>query len=553
METINQQTAVGQPKQRNQQIKSTATSGLSIDEIKLQWAIYYQGLGISVFPVRGKTPLVKWGEFQNRLPTKEEIYGMWKQFPGSDIGMVTGPFTQRLVLDVDGEAGAASIKGLPIPTTPTVRTQRGVQYHFGWPSKYIGKTTLTAIFGEGSGVDLRGDGGYCKVPPSDCTDGTRYEFHEGKMIGQVQLADAPDWLIQAVELKNKGRTDRMEQPVTDGSQNWIEDLLGGVGVGDRHEAFTKLAGYYFNCMHSDVAAQHLRDWNSKCTPPMEDIEDKIADFKQRIQSGEYDSKYIAKKAAEPKDLKLVTASELIKEHKNRPEYLADRLIPMGSSTIFSGWQGLGKTFVATDLAIEVSKRNGSGKWLGEFEVKKGPCLWIDNEMGGGLTSYRLKQLLSAKGIKPDELNLYYHARNRMKLTSEKHYAQLRAELAQIKPVLVVIDSMASCHTLSENESSDMRHFFDDLVAPLCEEFKCVMMFVDHERKQQAGMNSTGGQRLRGSGAKGDSVDVIISLDKKEDMLILEHSKARYSKRLDPFVIDILDVPNGVVVKKREIA
>lgn len=522
-----------------------------MSNINLEWALYYQKKGLSVFPVQAKRPLVKWGDFQNRVPTEAEVRGWWRIFPNADIGLVTGPITQRLVLDVDGPIGAASVESLSLPATQTVRTRRGVQYHYRWAPEYIGKTTTYAnILGtkeKPSGVDLRGDGGYVKMPPSLCSDNTRYEFHAGKGIDEVELAEAPEWLrkliVQPIEQKIA--------PQSIGQENWISEIIGGVGEGDRHEAFKKLAGYYFNIMHPDVAGQHLRDWNQRNTPPMEDMEDKIRDMTARFRSGEYDSKFMSKKAAEPKDLKLVTASELIQEHKARPEYLADRIIPMGSSVIFAGWQGLGKTFVATDLAIEVSKKTGPGKWLGEFAVKKGPCLWIDNEMGGGLTSWRLRQLLQAKNLKPEDVDLYYHARNRMKLTSEKHYNQLKAELAQIRPVLVVIDSMASCHTLSENESSDMRHFFDDLVSPLCEEFKCVMMFVDHERKQQAGMNSTGGQRLRGSGAKGDSVDAILSLDKKEDTLIMEHSKARYSKRLEPFVIDILDVANGVVVKKRE--
>ncbi len=523
-----------------------------MENINLTWALFYQKLGLSIFPVVDKTPIVKWGEFQERIPTDGEVREWWTKYPEAGIGMVTGPITKRLVLDVDGPTGAASVEGLSLPKTQTVRTRRGFQYHYRWPSHEIGKTTLTNILGtkeKPSGVDLRGDGGYVKMPPSKCSDNSLYSFLPGLGIGEVELAEAPEWLVKLIAVQP---VEKPLIPELTGEDNWLTDVLDGVGIGDRHESFTRLAGYYFNCMHPDIAGQHLRDWNSRNTPPMEDIEEKIKDFKQRIKSGEYGSKFGEKKAAEPKDLVLLTASELIKAHAHRPEYLADRLIPMGCSVIFAGWQGLGKTFVATDLAIEVSKKSGNGLWLGEFPVKKGPCLWLDNEMGGGLTSYRLRQLLGAKGLKSEDLDLYYHARNRIKLTSEKHYKQLRQELEQIRPVLVVIDSMASCHTLSENESSDMRHFFDDLVAPLCEEFKCVMMFVDHERKQQAGMNSTGGQRLRGSGAKGDSVDAILSLDKKEDCLIFEHSKARYSKRMEPFIIDILDVPSGVVVKKREI-
>jgi RecA-family ATPase len=298
-------------------------------------------------------------------------------------------------------------------------------------------------------------------------------------------------------------------------------------------------------MHPDVALQHIRDWNKKNNPPIPDneLDEQLKDLQERFKKGEYDSKYLL----EAKSFKLITAEEVIANYSNRIDYLVDGLIPVGTSVIFGGWQGLGKTFVATDLVIEIARKKGSGRWLDSFSTKHGPVIYIDNEMGGNLTSYRLKQLLGPKGLTPTDLDLHYSVRNRVKLTAEKQYSKLIKEISQIHPLLVVVDSFASCHTLDENQSRDMRHFFDDLIAPICDQFKCAIMLIDHEGKGIAGIHQYGSKRLRGSGAKGDAADQIISLDWQDNQLLFEHSKARYQRRHDPFKIEIQDVVGGIKV------
>jgi hypothetical protein len=78
------------------------------------------------------------------------------------------------------------------------------------------------------------------------------------------------------------------------------------------------------------------------------------------------------------------------------------------------------------------------------------------------------------------------------------------------------------------------------------------MFIDHESKGTPGVKMGGGKRLRGSGAKGDCADVILSLDYRDGVVVFEHSKPRHTKRLDPFGIEIVDVPgNGIIVREME--
>src|ERR1700748_2159599 len=95
----------------------------------LDWSLYYLSQGLPVFPVQGKTPLIKWGPYQERLPSEEEIKEWWTKWPNADIGMVTGPISGRLVLDIDGKEGQEAINKFSVPITPTVQTKRGNQLH----------------------------------------------------------------------------------------------------------------------------------------------------------------------------------------------------------------------------------------------------------------------------------------------------------------------------------------------------------------------------------------------------------------------------------------
>lgn len=71
----------------------------------MRLADYYSNLNVSFIPLNGKIPIFKWEEYQNRRPTPEEIQE-WKHIhPDSGIGIITGPISSLLVLDIDGDAG----------------------------------------------------------------------------------------------------------------------------------------------------------------------------------------------------------------------------------------------------------------------------------------------------------------------------------------------------------------------------------------------------------------------------------------------------------------
>jgi hypothetical protein len=51
----------------------------------------------------------------------------------------------------------------------------------------------------GAGIDIKGDGGYVILPPSDHASGRQYCWLIGQEPGEREIADAPDWLLEMIE------------------------------------------------------------------------------------------------------------------------------------------------------------------------------------------------------------------------------------------------------------------------------------------------------------------------------------------------------------------
>jgi hypothetical protein len=111
------------------------------DEL-LQAALSYAERGWSVIPLHcvkdgrctcgkvncqkpGKHPRVPWAEFQKRHATEVEIKQWWHQWPGANVGVITGAVSGLLALDVDSEEGKEALRRKHIPLTPTVITGSG--------------------------------------------------------------------------------------------------------------------------------------------------------------------------------------------------------------------------------------------------------------------------------------------------------------------------------------------------------------------------------------------------------------------------------------------
>jgi putative DNA primase/helicase len=157
------------------------------------WALAYASRGIHVFPLHSirngrctcnrdcgknaaKHPRVT-GGYKVATIQAGQISTWWSKWPDANIGIATGAISGIVVIDIDGPQGLATLQEFvskhgPLPHTATVRTARGWHRYFRIPA---GKVIPCST---GTGLDVRGDGGYVVAPPSVHATGAVYRWCE---------------------------------------------------------------------------------------------------------------------------------------------------------------------------------------------------------------------------------------------------------------------------------------------------------------------------------------------------------------------------------------
>jgi hypothetical protein len=165
--------------------------------------IRFKSVGDKPFTKFDKVPLVKWKPFQDRPPTQTERDEWRVKFPKASGGIPTGPGTGLLIIDVDTPDAIEWIELRGMPSTPLVRTRRGIQYYLRYPLNLDIHNSASAI---GEGIDLRATGGMVAAVGSsyeymESIDGVltlrsfTYEWESGCSPADVAIADAPSWLL----------------------------------------------------------------------------------------------------------------------------------------------------------------------------------------------------------------------------------------------------------------------------------------------------------------------------------------------------------------------
>ncbi|MBY3543652.1 AAA family ATPase [Rhizobium laguerreae] len=180
----------------------------------LELAQHYVAAGYPVFPCRAKPEDVS-DPTTGEIETKHEktpytsnglrgaskfsriIQRWWSDNPDALVGVPTGAPSGFWVLDLDLKPGVAdghqwleameSANG-PLPETKRAKTANGGTHIF-----FRHVQGVRNRGGLGSGVDVRGEGGYVVMPGSVMADGRHY-----KWVSEASIAEAPDWLLELV-------------------------------------------------------------------------------------------------------------------------------------------------------------------------------------------------------------------------------------------------------------------------------------------------------------------------------------------------------------------
>jgi len=206
--------------------------------------------GWRVFPCvpNDKAPLVPRGVSESTTNI-DQIQLWWNRWPSANIGLATGRGV--VVIDVDTREGAlATYKALLREVnTYTVRTGKGGLHLY---YKYDEKLTIRNKVNLFPGIDVRADGGYVLVPPSQTNALYKIET-------DMDLQPLPKHLLEQLINKPEKKVAIIQNNVLEGGRN---DYIMRAASAMLNKGLDKEA----------VVEACLIENTKKCSPPLEDDE-----------------------------------------------------------------------------------------------------------------------------------------------------------------------------------------------------------------------------------------------------------------------------------------
>lgn len=322
-------------------------------------AIGYATAGWQVFPCHptGHQPLVEHG-FYGATADVEKIRGWWWRWPDAAVALRTGQESGVFAVDVDPRNGGGySLEHLegqqgPLPETVESQTGGGGRHLlFRWPGTRVPCSTGKVA----PGIDVKGDGGYIILPPSDHKSAKRYCWMIGQEPGEHTLADAPAWLMNMIM--------RPEEPAP-GPEGLAAALHDAIPEGYRNKTLASIAGHLrrIGMQVEEIKAALLAVNGHRCTPPLEAAEvERIArsigrydpDSAAQAQVEQWPERYLGTQGAGASPMGPVMTCLADVKPRN-VEWLWPKRIAIGKITMLAGDPGLGKSFCSMDIAARVS-------------------------------------------------------------------------------------------------------------------------------------------------------------------------------------------------------
>jgi hypothetical protein len=331
----------------------------------------------------GKTPLVAWKPYQDRLPTEHEVRKWWGLWPRANIGFATGALSGIVVIDLDDEEAIAEAERLGgIDDGPWVTTGR-----VGGRHRYCAyRDDEPRDFAKAHGIDYRGEGGYAILPPSRHRAGPTYTWRVP--LHAVELPPLPEWVN---ELKAEKR------------QNGTAPTIGEViASGERNSTLTSLAGTMRRRAMSKkaIGAALLIENADRCKPPLDDdevwmIANSVARYEPDLESTDP-----VKEWPKPEDRGEAVLSEL-----GGIEYVEDVISP-GRILVVAAEEGSGKSIAIDDeLGIRVAVAGGS--FAGTWPVLQNGSVLVLSEMHPDDDYTRERMVLESLELTRDALKGRY--------------------------------------------------------------------------------------------------------------------------------------------------
>ena len=387
------------------------------------------------------------------------------------------------------------------------------------------------------GVDVKAMGGYVILPGSRHISGGSYFWDD--QPPPAGPPSAPRDLLDSIARGSAGGSISH-----DGF-----DVLAGLPEGQRDDGLFREACRLRNVLNGDRRSVEmlLLDYATRCDPPfprdeaLRKVEQAFAQERDVITPAMQAWAENAATMRPTSILEVMRAALLTPDDLDAlpdPEWLIEDVITKSGISVLYGSPALGKTFLALDWAFRI----GSGlKWF-EREVKQGPVLYVYAEGVYGLKQ-RKTAWVQSTGLLGSDVKFFPRA---VPLLDSDWVDALRALCAELRPVLVVIDTLARATAgADENSVKDMSR-----AVAACDSIReasdAAVMLVHHTGKD--------GSNYRGSSAIEGAADTMLHLVRRDDGSIeLRCSKQKEAEEFDPIPVQLESVgPSAVITQGQSV-
>lgn len=468
----------------------------------------------------GKTPLVPWKEYQEHLPSEDDVRLWYRRWPTANIGLATGAVSGVVVIDADSESAIQFVLGRgegELASAPMVTTGKGAHWYVEHPGEDVHNFAR-----KWPGVDFRGDGGYVLVPPSLHYSGRRYAWH-ATPEDMGGLPEAPAWLMDALRHKpTAGNGDRSDT----GERLDLDAFVEGIGEGSRQDKLFRLAcKLRGDAMSLEYARLMLLGAAGACKPPYPEDEtlaivervwatypEGVPDHRHGVFLDEDDgSQGAPEEGTEPEDdpYPFIPYAEFMAVEDPPEEWLIDGLVADGALNWFYASSGVGKTLIAAWFMLHIA----AGRPLQGRGVVQSNVMFVSQDSGARQVRKYLRKLAKGGGF-PAELPIWINPRpTDLSLIDGTGLKNLKQRVERIDPRLIVIDSCE--RMVPSKDYKTIEYIFLQQFIAYCRDRDTAVIMIDHCNKARGADGSKPKptmDRIFGSQAKQRDIDVAIEFN-----------------------------------------
>lgn len=461
--------------------------------LPLQWAHYYQSLGLPVLPVYGvverdgalvcacgkdgcrspgKHPVPHNG-VKSRSHDSEVARTWWTDMPDASIAIATG--THLAIIDVDpAKGGLASLERMrrelgDALDTPWVVDTGGGGLHLG----FRGAPGVRNPVGFLPGIDLRAEGGYVVAPPSRHISGKPYQWRCTPLPPLDTLPPLPD----------VGRFRRSPGPPDDNGAH------GLVGEGRRNATIASVAGALRRsgagpeAIAAVAAAVNLKAFEKPLA---------TEEVNRTVRSV---SRYAPTDAA---SMVFITSRELATKVPAEVPWVLTGVLVAGAITELVGAPKVGKTTLTYDMLAAVL---GIRPFMDRVATV-GPVVLMTEE-----SDTSLMHAIGRSGVVSENLHILRQGQARGMQWPTIVDAVI-AKATEVGAKLIVVDTLPAwslAADLDENSASDALRAFEPLRTAADAGF--AVLTIRHQRKGGGAVVDAG----RGSSAYSGITDIVLGM------------------------------------------